>query len=51
MTTNEKKLINIIRESDDPAAAIMTASVVILGYLKQLESCSEQDPADLSAHA
>lgn len=51
MTTNEKKLINIIRESDDPAAAIMTASVVILGYLKQLESCSEQDHADLSEHA
>lgn len=51
MTTNEKKLINIIRESEEPAAAIMTASVIIIGYLKQLESCSEQGPAVPSVHA
>ena len=35
MTENERELINLIRENDNPAQALMTASVIILDYLKQ----------------
>ncbi len=42
MTDNEKELINMIRENDNPGQALMTAAVVILGFLKQLESSVEQ---------
>ncbi len=38
MTNNEKELINIIRENDNPARALMTATLIVLGYLKQRES-------------
>ena len=38
MTDNEKELINMIRENDNPAQALMTAAVIVLGYLKQHES-------------
>lgn len=38
MSNNEKELINIIRENDNPTRALMTATLIVLGYLKQLES-------------
>ena len=38
MTDNEMELINIIRENDNPEQALMTATVIILGFLKQHES-------------
>ena len=42
MTANEIELIDIIRENDDPGQALMTATVIILGYLKQHGSSEEQ---------
>ena len=47
MTDNEKELINMIRENDNPEQALMTAAVIILGFLKQHESFAEQAPACL----
>ena len=43
MTENEKELINMIREADNPGQALMTASVIIIGFLKQLESSVAQE--------
>ena len=51
MTANEIELINIIRENDNPETALMTAAVIILGYLKQHESSEVQVSADLRVHA
>ncbi len=51
MTETEKELIKLIRENDNPGQALMTAAVIILGYLKQLESSSTQSAADLQVHA
>ena len=42
MTDNEKELINMIRETDSPGQALMTAAVIVLGYLKQHESSVTQ---------
>ena len=42
MTDNEKELINMIRETDNPGQALMTAAVIVLGYLKQHESSVTQ---------
>lgn len=47
MTENEKELIKIIRENDNPEQALMTAAVIILGFLKQHESSVGQAPACL----
>ena len=47
MTENETELINLIRENDNPEQALMTASVIILGFLKQHESSVAQESADL----
>lgn len=47
MTANEIELINIIRENDNPGKALMAAAVIVLGFLKRLESSSKQEPADL----
>ena len=47
MTDNEKELITIIRENDNPEEALMTAAVIILGFLKQHESSEEPSPAYL----
>ena len=47
MTENEKELIKLIRENDNPEQALMTAAVMILGFLKQHESSEEQVPACL----
>ena len=38
MTENEIALLNMIRENEHPEQALMTAAVIILGFLKQLES-------------
>ena len=42
MTENEKELIKMIRENDNPEHALMTAAVIILGFLKQHESSEGQ---------
>lgn len=47
MTENEKELIKIIRENDNPEIAIVTAVETILSYLKRHESSQEQAVADL----
>ena len=47
MTENEKELIKIIRENDNPEQALVTATVIILGFLKQHESSVEQAPVCL----
>ena len=49
MTDNEKELINIIRENDNPEQALMTAAVIILGFLKQHESSEVQAAVCLQA--
>lgn len=41
MTTNEAELLKLIRENDNPEQAMMTAAVIILGFLKQHESSGE----------
>ena len=47
MTENEKELIRMIRENDNPEEALMTAAVIILGFLKQHESFEAQAPVCL----
>ena len=42
MTDNEKELIKLIRENDNPEQALMAATVIILGFLKQHESSEVQ---------
>lgn len=42
MTDNEMELIKIIRENDNPERALMAATVIILGFLKQHESSATQ---------
>ena len=49
MTENEKELIKMIRENDHPEQALMTAAVIILGYLKQHESFEGQAAVCLQA--
>lgn len=44
MTEKEMELIRIIRENDNPASALMTAILIVLGYLKQDESSQVQVP-------
>ena len=45
MTDNERELINIIRENDNPEEALITATAIILDFLKQLGSSEEQASA------
>ncbi len=47
MTENERELIKLIRENDNPGQALMTATVIILGFLKQHESFEAQAAACL----
>lgn len=47
MSKNEMELIGMIRENDNPVQALMTAVVIVLGYLRQLESSEEQVSVDL----
>ena len=47
MTDNEKELLRTIRENDNPARALMTATLIVLGFLKQHGSSQEPIVADL----
>jgi hypothetical protein len=47
MTNNEMELLKLIRENDNPAQALMTAIIIVQGYLKQRGLDSTQDPAGL----
>ena len=47
MTENEKELIRMIRKNDNPEQALMTAAVIILGFLKQHGSSEVQAPVYL----
>ena len=47
LSENEKELIGLIREHDNPGQALMTAAMIILGYLKQHESSEAQAVAVL----
>ena len=47
MTDKEIELIKLVRENDNPEQALMTATVIILGFLKQHESSEAQAPACL----
>jgi hypothetical protein len=51
MTDNEKELINLIRENDNPEEALMTATVIILGFLKQRGSSEVQAAVCLQERA
>jgi hypothetical protein len=43
------ELIKMIRENDNPGQALNAAVVIVLGYLRQLESSEAQAAADLEA--
>ena len=47
MSENETELISIIRENDNPEQALMTATLIILGYLKLHGSSEVQASAGL----
>jgi hypothetical protein len=47
MTSKETELIKLIRENDNPVQALMTAIIIVQGYLKQHESSVIQAPACL----
>ena len=47
MSENNIELIRMIRENDNPGLALNAAVVIVLGYLRQLESSEEQAVADL----
>ena len=42
MTNNEKELIHIIRNNDNPGQALEIAVAIITDFLKQLESSEAQ---------
>ena len=42
MTKNEIELFDIIRENENPPSALMTAALIVLGYLKQHGSSEER---------
>lgn len=42
ITENEMELLRIIRENDNPDRALMTATLIVLGFLKQHGSSEEQ---------
>ena len=48
LSENEIELINMVRENDNPGQALMAATAIILGYLKQHESSEEQAAVGLS---
>ena len=51
MTENELKLIELIRENDNPEEAIITAVSIITSFLEQSESFGVQVPASLEGLA
>lgn len=46
MTTNEEKLLRLVRESDNPDAALLDAVKIILSVLQQPPASAESSPAD-----
>lgn len=50
MTDNQIELIRLIRENDNPDRALMAATVIILGFLKQHESSEVQVVAAPAEH-
>lgn len=44
MSNNEIKLINMIRNNDNPEQALIVAIEIIISYLEQLELTEEQFP-------
>ena len=42
LNENNVELLRIIRENDNPVQALMTATLIVLGYLKQHGSSEEQ---------
>lgn len=51
MTENEKELIRLIRENDNPDEAILVAVSAILSVLGLPESCQEPSVAALQMQA
>lgn len=51
MTDNESDLIRMIRENDNPEKALMTATAIIINFLKQQRSSVEQASVVLREHA
>lgn len=51
MTDNERELIKLIRENDNPEEALVTAVNTILCFLGQHESFEEQVPVCLQVLA
>lgn len=47
MTNNEIELLKLIRENDNPEEALITATTIIIDFLKQHESFEEQESAYL----
>ena len=47
MSTNETELLKLVRENDNPVQALMTAIIIVEGYLKQHGLDSTPNPADL----
>jgi hypothetical protein len=50
MSENQSELIDIIRENDNHQQALMTAALIIVGFLKQHESSVEQVSVGLQEH-
>ena len=51
MTENEKQLINLIRENENSAEALMIATAIIIDYLKRHESSEAPSAACLQESA
>ena len=51
MSENEKELLRMIRESENPELALLIAVNTILAYLSQPESFEAQAAAYLPGHA
>ena len=49
MTNNERELLNIIREDENPARAVAITIDIILSFLEQHESSQLQEPVCLQA--
>ena len=50
MTENEKELIDIIRNNKNPKQALLTATAIILNFLKPHESSEGQAVVALQVH-
>lgn len=51
MTEKELRLIELIRENDNPEEAILTAVSIITSFLEQHESSQVSCPASLAVQA